>query len=77
MPLNDGLRAGGIYYDVGLRFDQLDRDLAEMQKRVASGSGDISIGVGGSGSGGGLAGTLAVAGSLHLSARRWAGWPSR
>lgn len=63
MPLSDGLRAGGIYIDVGLRFDQIDRDLAELQRRIDRAGRDLQIQVrsadgGGGGSTGGLAASV-------------------
>jgi hypothetical protein len=62
MALDNGMRGGGIYYDVGLRFDQLDRDLDALAKRLKSEGSSLSVGVSGSGGGGGN--TLAIAGGV-------------
>lgn len=53
MGLSSGFRLGGAYVDVGLRFDQLDKDLSELQRRMRSESGKMSIGSGSGASSGG------------------------
>lgn len=73
--LSDGLRVGGVYADVGLNFDQLDKDLSELNRRLdaAGRSARVSAGVsvsGGGGGGGGGFGLTAIVASVAGSMSR-------
>lgn len=66
MALQDGVRIGGVYAEVGLDFTRLERDLKDLRSKLDSAGRDAKIGVGGSASGAAGGGMSSAAGLFEM-----------